>query len=449
MHAALDSNRGQSAKTTKNVVITDNRQASDFGTLTFSNYRKSEVVKALISGLRDGTLEASCYWSVELICAGHFMDMWNIIIDFYGKYIHGGNPRLAILILNLYSEFRHIALHVNSGDDLDLRNGTRVRELFCELICVLSHSHKMHPFVATKIGADDFELSHLSRMMIANSNRYSDVVILPGDPKELTIAVNELMYNLSPQVKHVSNACYWVEWIIAYDTKCRKQSRPPPKAKAAQHNPSPSEDNPKNKPKYENESDVENEINTPSHAANLNGDPHPKFKSCTCVPRSRDADLSETHQQNIIWIVWDAFFKTFEFEQPSSAPLSNKAGQLKILTTLHKLFSIRYTPSLGRRRRWLIYFAVNLICIPLNLERPIVSSKIKQLVSAQISNVDIIYGQVVQSATRLGVINHSANNSDEPPADDRLHAHINNKLFKQVQDSSVRNLIAAGLIKKK
>ena len=45
-----------------------------FSNISFSGYQKQSK-KELLKCLENSKIENSCYWSCELICAGHFIDL--------------------------------------------------------------------------------------------------------------------------------------------------------------------------------------------------------------------------------------------------------------------------------------------------------------------------------------------------------------------------------------
>ena len=62
--------------------IEDIREKKEFQGYTFSKFKKSEAKKAWIQSILQSKLEESCYWCIEYICAGHFIDIWE------GVFLH-------------------------------------------------------------------------------------------------------------------------------------------------------------------------------------------------------------------------------------------------------------------------------------------------------------------------------------------------------------------------
>ena len=296
-----------------NSEINDKRNQKDFKSISFSKYKKTEVKKQLLNCLVQGKLEDSCYWCAELICAGHYLDVWDLIIACAGKHIHIGNPKLPIYIEMRMNNFKDIANNGYIDNELKMRNNKKIRELFVELICILCFSRKMHSYNQIKIEKGDFNVTNLGFRLKADNVKYAQPIFMKEDPKELFVAINELTYCISKDNLNNHNACYWVEWILEFEKICKS-----------------------------------------------------KKEKCKCE-RRQFAPVENKLQMNIIWIIWEAIL-----HESTRRP---KITQ-KIIKSLLNLFCIKFTPGVRRKRLHLVYFAISLLTMECNYKVPIIENKV-------------------------------------------------------------------------
>lgn len=203
-------------------IITDIRNINtDFKTVTFSGYKKTNVIKEALVSLSLAKIEQSCYWIAELICSGCYEDIWDIIIKFYSQYIHTSNIKLSIYINKKLSEFK-IIMSMYGDNMQEMRNFFSVRSLFCEIICILCTSNRGQQIIATKISSQDIQSN-----FTAPDTSYGMVIFKEGDPISIFAAVNELAYIITLQNGDYIHAWYWIECIIGYKVKIAEREEAP------------------------------------------------------------------------------------------------------------------------------------------------------------------------------------------------------------------------------
>jgi hypothetical protein len=204
-----------------NIEIIDKRIQKEFNLISFSKYKKTDVKKQLIKSINNNKVEETNYWCAELLCAGHFLDLWEIIFEILSKNIYLANPKLPIYIETRVETFKNILLNGYIDNELKMRNNQKVRDIFAEIFTILCFSKKKQTYNYIKIDKKDFNLLELSHRLKAVSLEYVNNIFLKNDPKELYIPINELCYNLT--IKNTLLSCYWLEWILEYEKNCKKK----------------------------------------------------------------------------------------------------------------------------------------------------------------------------------------------------------------------------------
>jgi hypothetical protein len=291
--------------------IIDKRNIKEFRGITFSKFKKSDAKKELLNNLNNGKIEQACYWACEYICAGHYIDLWEIIFLFISKHIHIGNPKLPIYIEMRLEHFKQI---INGGyrdNILKMRNNIKVRKLFGEIMCILCLSKKKHTFDNIKVKKEDFNITNISYKMQAKSTKYAQTVFKKEDPTELFIGINEFCWNLTKTQKNGSEACYWLEWILGFMDICKKDQK-----------------------KY-------------------------------LGARRSNMPVDVKLQKNTIWILWECLLLESN---------NRNKGLHRIITCLLNIFCLQYKPGVNKRRKYLMYFAIHLLTEPLDNKIPIVKN---------------------------------------------------------------------------
>uniref|UniRef100_A0A6C0BVC2 Uncharacterized protein n=1 Tax=viral metagenome TaxID=1070528 RepID=A0A6C0BVC2_9ZZZZ len=205
------------------TLIEDIRAEADFKGKSFSGYKRADVKKELLKSLFAGKVENACYWCAELICCGAFIDIWDVVTVFVGKYIHLANVKLPIYLDIRYNTFKDIVVGGYLDNELKLRNHAGIRDLFAEIVVVLCGSHKKHNFERIKVKPAELDIMEMKGRLKAPNVGYASASFKKDDPKELFIPLNEFAYHVSNESKNMLLACFWVEWMLEFEKVCKKK----------------------------------------------------------------------------------------------------------------------------------------------------------------------------------------------------------------------------------
>ena len=122
----------------ENIIIKDKRV--QFKKLSFSNYKKSDVKKNLITSIYYQKLEESFFWTGEMLCSNMLLELWDTYMIIMSKYIHIYNPKLPIYINKKFNDFKNIVAIENN--DLKLRNHREIRMILFSITTILCFSDK-------------------------------------------------------------------------------------------------------------------------------------------------------------------------------------------------------------------------------------------------------------------------------------------------------------------
>ena len=311
--------------------ISDVRGPDEFRTSTFSGHKRTAVRKELVAGISGGHVESACHWSAEMLCSGHGCDLWGAIVSSASTTIHCGNPRLSIYLARRFDEFKGLVSGVYAQNELRLRNNPRVRVLVGEMMAVLCSSRKRHPFEKVKFDGDlAFDIADIEARLSAPTMEYAETVFKEDDPKEIFVSINELAYCLSQPCADAPGACYWIEWILHMD-----------KARRLEKNP-------------------------------------------LIAVRRNQGSVAEKYETDAVWLAWEALVHAAGTRE---SPLLASAVQ-----ALVRLFSIRFTPSCKVQRRFVLYWAVSLVCYGADWTEPLVR---RPAVIEQVTrNINAVYAEI-------------------------------------------------------
>jgi len=317
--------------------INDIRTERDFKGISFSGYKLTEVKSNLLKCLNENKIEEACYWSAEMVCSAHYLELWDAIILYYSKHIHIANPKMANYLEQRIRLFVDIIKQYGSLE-LTARNNIKIRHLVSEVICMICSAKKSNACADIKIKESNRDISTIRDMYTAPNVNYLDDVFTEDDPRELYIPINEFCYQISKDGGSTYTGCFWIEWTTDHIKSASK-----------------------------------------------------KGAKVICKRRTFvDISIPGNLQMDSVWLIWEAIIK--------ETSTRKKTLLKKVVNSLLYLFSVKYSPGTYLKRKYLLFFAVSLLTIPVNIEKePLLTSQTKELIDVVKGKINNIYRQIKQN----------------------------------------------------
>lgn len=129
-------------------------------------------------------------------------------------------------------------------------------------------------------------------------------------------------------IKNTNKSFYWIEWIMYYELNCKKKKE-------------------------------------------------------KCLAVERDYPVGLKYKRDIIWILWDIFFDFVDV---------NNTLLIKIMNSLLSMYCIAFTTSCKRKRKYILYYVITLICDDVKLDIPIIENK--KLIDDILDKYDQVYKDI-------------------------------------------------------
>jgi hypothetical protein len=211
---------------------------------------------------------------------------------------------------------------------LDLRNRPEIRKLFAEVICNLTLSPRKPSFESAKI----------QRAEEFDMTQISDRLKAPSTEYACNAFrkkdPKELFIAVNEfayqlAAKNMIMCNYWIEWMIEFEVVCRV-----------------------------------------------------KKQALRCD--LRDYVDGRRYRGDIVWMLWDAIMESAEARADPFAK--------RVLGSLLDIFKVKYTTGIVKRRRYVLYMAVELLCETVNPATEIVADK--AVLANVVEKIDSVYRQI-------------------------------------------------------
>ena len=115
-------------------------------------------------------------------------------------------------------------------------------------------------------------------------------------------------------------------------------------------------------------------------------------KKMRCERRTK-IPVESKNQMDIVWIIWDIFLKE-----------ANKRSKIiiKIVNAVLNLFTLKYTNNCNKKRKYLLFFVISLLCENLTIDEEIIRKTQHEIVGNILKKIDMVYKQIKKNEVSPG-----------------------------------------------
>lgn len=313
--------------------IETRRTPADLRKCSLSGFRKTDVLRSLSKAFHDGDLPGAQRWSAEMV--GSFLGPWMVskLVTAWLPAEVGvlAVPRFPSFVLRMYQ--RAVFLQQRHGDSVNKEAEYRY---LCARLAGLLTLWPKRSLKLPKITSTDFRPEKIQERSLSRDSTWAQRVLLPGDPLELCIPINELAHHiLRSRFGSVQPAqpLYWLMWYLEW-IRWRETSDPSGTTIA----------------------------------------PRPHQRTCPDDP---------------CWLLWDLFSQL-------AKTIGDRETEVE-LRALHALFALDYKKSKRSERKYLLINAVELLSTSsIAWDKPLHPSW-SVLLASEVS-IDWVYRSIAEKA---------------------------------------------------
>lgn len=294
-------------------LICDTRDHSKFKELTFSGFKKTQVINAVLKDIEAKKIESACHWTTECLISGYGNILWEKLLIFSSKVIHINNPQIPQYLYNKNFIYKNQLKRLddkNKDKFLLLRNSQMIRNLFFDVVTTLTTSLKTKRYDKySKLDiSEDFKYENMKKRLCGEMIIIPDNIMRFNDPEEIKVILNEIFIMSKNKQFGYDRCCFWILWLIKWEKQ------------------------------------------------------HKKKKINWTIEYREIKEVDEKYRSNIIWIIWDIINEELKSRE------ENIKNQVKYL---YKLFTNEYTHGKRNVRLPIVFHAVGYLTHDINFRIPL------------------------------------------------------------------------------